>query len=101
LFVLLRETIDNKSFIIKDYIVRKQLYDKGVDGKEKRLKGYTRTTIRYKISKGQPADRTTLKDKGDFHVSITIDAYPDRFEISSSVSHSKYLIAKYGPANYP
>lgn len=96
IFLLLRETIDNKSFIIKDYVVKKQLYDKGIDGKEKRLKGYTRTTIRYKIAKGQPADRTTLKDKGDFYASITIDVYPEHFEISSSVTHSKYLISKYG-----
>jgi len=91
-----KETIEKNSFIIKNYVIKKQLYDKGIDGNTKRLKGYTRTTIRYKISKGQPSDRTTLKDKGDFYASITIDAYFDRFELSSNVSHTKYLIKRYG-----
>lgn len=96
MFNHLRETIEKNRFVIKDYVIKKQLYDKGIDGNEKRLKGYTRTTIRYKISKGQPSDRTTLKDKGDFHASITIEAYNNRFEVSSNVSHSKYLIGIYG-----
>ena len=96
MFRVLRDAIDQHDNILKNYVVEKQLYDRGVDGNEKRLKGYTRQTIRYKISKGQPADRTTLKDEGDFHLSLMIDAFDDRFEVSSNIGHAKYLIKRYG-----
>lgn len=93
---VLQKSIESNGIKIKNYIVDKQLFQKGIDGNTKRLKGYTRTTIRYKISKGQPADRTTLKDDGDFHASITVDSFNDRFEISSDVGHAKYLVKRYG-----
>ena len=96
LYSSIRRAVENYDFIIKDYVVNKQLFQKGVDGKGKRLKGYKRTTIRVKLSKGQPVDRTTLLDKGKFHASITVDAYSDRFEISSDVSYDKYIVRKYG-----
>jgi hypothetical protein len=95
-FVVLERIIEANNLVIKDYIVDKQLFQKGIDGNKKRLKGYKRTTIRYKLSKGQPVDRTTLKDSGTFHASITIKAYKDRFEISSDVNHAKYLVARDG-----
>lgn len=96
IFNVLRDSININGIEIKDYIIEKQLYEKGIDGNEKRLKGYTRQTIRYKISKGQPADRTTLKDEGIFHASITIDAYADKFIVSSDVGYAKYLVKRYG-----
>lgn len=96
IFDVLRKSIERNGFVVKDYVINKQLYDKGIDGNKKRLKGYTRTTIRYKIAKNQPADRTTLKDEGDFHASITIDAYDDRMVISSDVNHAKHLVSRYG-----
>ena len=94
-YATLQKTIESNKVVIKNYIIDKQLFQKGIDGNKKRLEGYKRTTIRYKISKGQPADRTTLKDQGDFHASITIKAFNDRFEVSSNVVHAKYLIKRY------
>jgi hypothetical protein len=96
MFEVLKNSINTNQTTVQNYVIDKQLYDKGQDGNEKRLKGYTRTTIRYKIAKGQPADRTTLKDKGYFHASVNIDAFDDRFEISSDVGYAKYLIKRYG-----
>lgn len=96
MFDVLKQSINSNKAVVQNYIIDRQLYDKGVDGNEKRLKGYTRATIRYKIANNQPADRTTLKDKGYFHASVTIDAYDDRFEISSDVSYAKYLVKRYG-----
>lgn len=96
MFDTLRKSLETHAVVVQNYVVERQLYDKGIDGNEKRLKGYTRSTIRYKISKGQPVDRTTLKDEGFFHASITIDTYADRFEVSSNVSYAKYLIKRYG-----
>lgn len=96
LFENIRKTIDENSIELKEYVIESQLYDQGIDGDGRKLEGYKRTTIRYKIAKGQPADRTTLKDKGNFYASIEIRAYTDRFEISSNVSHDKFLTKRYG-----
>lgn len=91
----LKEVIERNSFEIKGYIIEKQLFNEGIDGKNKKLKGYSRKTINYKISRGQPTNRTTLRDTGEFHESITIESFADRLEISSSVAHAKHLIEKY------
>ena len=95
---VIKRTIQSYDYVLKDYVVNKQLFRKGIDGDGKRLPGYSRTTIRLKIAKGQPADRTTLHDTQKFAISITIDAFSDRFEIGSDVSYSKYLIRRYGKA---
>lgn len=92
----LKLSISDFGFVLKDFIVNKQLFREGIDGQGKKLRGYARTTIRLKISKGQPADRTTLHDEEDFVNSIQVDDYQDRFEISSDVAHDKYIIKKYG-----
>lgn len=95
-FSILKETIGQFDFVMKDYITNKQLFRKGIDGDGEKLAGYARTTIRIKISKGQPVDRTTTVDEGIFHASIQIDEFSDRFEVSSNVSYDKYIIKRYG-----
>lgn len=102
-FSTLQETIIDNDFVITDFITEKQLYEKGIDGTGNPIKnqqtgrlGYTRTTIRIKKAKGQPTDRITTRDENKFHPSINIDAYPDRFEVSSNVGYAKYLIKRYG-----
>lgn len=92
----IRQSIDAFDFVLKDYIVNKQLFREGIDGKGEKLAGYKRSTIRLKIRKGDPVDRTTLRDEGDFYASIFIDAFEDRFEISSDVDYDKYIIKRYG-----
>lgn len=90
------ETINEYSEVLKGYIIDKQLYTKGIDGNNKKLKGYSRFTIQIKKSKQQPVDRTTLKDSGDFYISIRVEAFDDRFEISSNVPYDSDLVEKYG-----
>lgn len=54
---------------ILDYIREKQLYEKGIDGKGRRLidfEPYSSFTIAIKRQKGQPYDRVTLNDTGSF-----------------------------------
>lgn len=92
----LREGIQEYNFILKDYIIEKQLYDKGIDGNNKRLEGYKRTTIRYKLSRNKPADRTTLNDYGNFYLHITVDSFSDYFIVKSDVSYDKHIIKRYG-----
>lgn len=103
IFDTLRRSIESNDMVISEYITERQLYDKGIDGSGQPIRdretgrlGYTRTTIRIKKAKGQPTDRITLRDEKKFHPSITISAYPDRFEVSSNVSYAKYLIKRYG-----
>lgn len=54
---------------ILDYIREKQLFEKGIDGKGRRLidfEPYSPFTIVIKRQKGQPYDRVTLNDTGSF-----------------------------------
>lgn len=94
--IQMEATINSFGFVLKDYVINKQLFREGIDGDGERLEGYKRTTIRLKIRKGDPADRTTLRDEGDFYESIQIDAFSDRFEISSGVNYDKYILKRYG-----
>lgn len=96
LFDQFRQTIDSFDHVLSDFIVEKQLFDKGIDGDGKRLPGYARSTIRLKLRKGQPVDRTTTRDEGDFHASIQVDAFSDRFEVSSDVEHDIWILRRYG-----
>ena len=91
----MQKALEEHHLVLKDFIVEKQLYDKGIDGKGQKLPPYTRAYIRYKISKRQPADRTTLKDSGDFYASVKIVAFTDYFEISSDVAYDKYIFSRY------
>lgn len=96
MFDQLKDAIESNDFVLREYIVERQLFEKGIDGDGKRLEGYARTTIRIKISKGQPVDRTTTRDEGNFHASIQIDAFSDRFVVSSDVEYDKYILDRYG-----
>lgn len=94
----LEESVNEYGYVIKSYVINKQLYEAGEDGNNVRLQGYTRTTIRIKISKGQPADRTTLKDKGKFYLNISVNATTNEIVIKSNVKYDVHLIKKYGKA---
>lgn len=89
-------TIQSFDFVLKDYIINKQLFIRGIDGEGVKLPGYKRTTIRYKIAKGDPTDRTTLRDDGDFYRSIEVTATPQYFVVSSDVPYDDKIIKRYG-----
>ena len=56
---------------------------------------YQPSTINYKKRTGQPFDRVTLKDTGDFYKSIEIEAKATEFIINTQISYSIYLVEKY------
>jgi len=91
-FAILRDTINDFDFVVKDFIINKQLFREGIDSTGEKMPGYKRLTIRYKLAKGDPADRRTLRDSGEFYESIRIEAFNDRFEVSSDVTHAKWII---------
>ena len=96
LFSSLQEVFGQFDFVVKDFIVNKQLFREGIDGKGTKLEAYKRSTIRIKLTKQQPVNRTTLHDSERFVDSIVIDSFTDRFEVKSDVIYDKYIIEKYG-----
>ena len=71
----------------------------GIDGFYDEIQPpYAPRTIRNKFRKGQPTDRVTLRDTGDFYSSLHVEFDNDGFRIVSNDDKAKYLIAKYGKA---
>lgn len=77
---------------VQDLIIelntRKQLFDKGEDSTGKTLAsiggGYSPFTIQIKQAKGQPTNRVTLFDTGDFYASFKIIPEKGGFIIDSN-----------------
>ena len=91
----LREEIENYSYDLI-WAIRDQL-DMGLDGYYNKIQPpYAPRTIYNKTRKGQPTDRVTLKDTGEFYNSLRIEFDENGFRIVSDDDKSKYLIAKYG-----
>lgn len=62
---------------------------------------YTGYTIRRKIEKGQPYDRVTLEDTGDYHESLRVKIFDSKIEVISGDWKADMLDDKYGGANQP
>lgn len=58
---------------------------------------YAPKTVYLKQKKGQPWNRVTLKDTGNFHRSFRIQFTEDGFSIVSDSSLTPTLVNKYGP----
>lgn len=82
---------------ILDYIREKQLFDEGIDGKGNKLLGYKPFTIGIKRQKGQPTNRTTLFDTGNFFKGFDL-IYTDQnaLGVFSRDSKTPDLVEKYG-----
>lgn len=76
-----------------------QLYERGVNNLGVEIMDYMPyrpKTIEIKEIKGQPTDRVTLRDEGDFHGSFFLQIYADKFEIRASDEKTEWLMKKYG-----
>lgn len=74
-----------------------QLYNRGVRSDGKKIRpGYTPFTVRLKGYKGQPTDRVTLRDEGDFHASFSLEFERDQFSIYAGDWKEAKLKEKYG-----
>lgn len=70
---------------------REQLFDKGEDSQGVKLVGknivvdgsYSPTTIKIKRAKGQPTNRITLSDTGEFYASFVIKPFKGGFTIDA------------------
>lgn len=89
---------DNEAYII-DMNAEEQLYEQGINRVGVSIMDYapySSITIQIKREKGQPTDRVTLRDEGDFHHSFYLDVGLDRFEIKAGDWKTEELIKKYG-----
>ena len=81
-------TPESKKLIIR-LNTQEQLFESGEDSRGIKLEtidstgrqGYTSRTIQIKRVKGQPTDRVTLKDTGDFYDSFRVISRPNEIEI--------------------
>lgn len=88
---------------VSDFITEtnaeKQLYEQGVNRLGMSImdyRPYSEVTIQIKRAKGQPVNRVTLYDTGDFHKRFYVIANNDSFRVWSSDWKTLQLYAKYG-----
>lgn len=95
----LEDIILSKEEEIINIVTQEQLFKEGINGKGIKImdyQPYRPSTIKAKIRKGQPTNRVTLRDTGEFYKSMFLVFEPDGFYITSSDDKTKYLIKKYG-----
>lgn len=95
----LKNEIMKHEDVIIQMVVRDQLYDQGIEGRGISIMSYqpyTARTMQIKQRKGQPYDRVTLRDTGEFYSSLHVEFDDDGFYVASTDDKAKYLLARYG-----
>ena len=95
----LKDEIMKHEDIIVQMVAKDQLYEQGVEGRGISIMSYqpyTARTIKIKQKKGQPYDRVTLRDTGEFHDSLHVEFDDEGFYVTSTDDKAKYLLARYG-----
>ena len=90
--------IDNEEFIV-DMNAQVQLYEQGENALGQSIANYqpySPLTIRIKEQKGQPTNRVTLRDEGDFESSFFIEVGNESFTIKAADFKTEDLVKKYG-----
>lgn len=89
------EEKETQDFLIK--VLQDQLFETGADGNGESLGKYSFFTAQIKRVKGQPTDRITLVDTGDFYESYFIDAFRGGFIIDADgEKEDSNLFDRYG-----
>lgn len=89
---------DNESYIV-DLNAEEQLFEQGINRLGVEISDYapySPVTIAIKEAKGQPTNRVTLRDEGDFESSLYLEVGDKQFEIKASDFKTEDLIKKYG-----
>lgn len=89
---------DNEAYIV-DLNAEEQLYEQGINRLGVEIADYapySPVTIAIKEAKGQPTNRVTLRDEGDFESSFFLEVGDKQFEIRASDFKTEDLIRKYG-----
>lgn len=89
---------DNEAYII-DMNAEEQLFEQGINRLGVDIMDYapySPLTIAIKEEKGQPTNRVTLRDTGDFEASFFLEVGDKQFEIKAADFKTEGLIKKYG-----
>lgn len=96
---LLQEIVREYEAYILKLNTEEQLYRQGINANSENIDDYspyTPFTISLKKKKGQPFDRVTLRDTGDFHESFFLDIDSKSFFFDATDEKAKELAEKYG-----
>lgn len=91
--------VQDVEYIVLDMNTEDQLYEKGINRVGVDISDYapySPVTIEIKQQKGQPTNRVTLRDEGDFEHSFYVEYKENGFEIKASDWKTEELIKKYG-----
>lgn len=93
---VIQELFEMEKELILKLQTEKQLYQ-GVDAKGNDLEPpYAESTKAIKRRKGQPTNRVTLKDTGDFYDAMDVSYSPEDFQIINYDEKFEKLSNKYG-----
>ena len=88
----------NEAYIV-DMNAEEQLFEQGINRLGVDISDYapySPVTIEIKRLKGQPTNRVTLRDEGDFERSFFLEVGDKQFEIKASDFKTEDLVKKYG-----
>jgi hypothetical protein len=85
---------------ILDMNTQEQLFNKGIDADGDSLGKYATLTKQIKAGLGQPTNRVTLKDTGDFHDSFFARFVGKNIAIGATDEKAEKLEDRYGKAIY-
>ena len=100
LYEIIEKVIRENQELVVEMNSEDQLFEKGETREGVEISSYAPyrpMTIQIKQGKGQPTDRVTLRDEGDFHGSFYIEFLSDGFEIKASDPKTTKLKFEYGP----
>ena len=96
---LMQDIIWNNDAYIVDMNAEEQLFERGINRLGVEIMDYapySPVTIEIKEALGQPTNRVTLRDEGDFESSFFLEVGDKQFEIKASDFKTEDLIKKYG-----
>lgn len=96
---LIQSIILENEYVITDMNSEDQLYEQGVNRLGVNIMDYapySPLTIEIKKEKGQPYNRVTLRDEGDFEQSFYVEADMQQFTIKAADWKTEDLIQRYG-----
>lgn len=85
--------------VIISMVTEQQLYEQGIEGRGIKISSYqpySQRTIKRKQKKGQPTDRVTLRDTGEFYASLHVEFDGKGFYVTSTDDKAEYLLKRYG-----
>lgn len=96
---LIQSIILENEYVITDMNSEDQLYEQGINRLGVNIMDYapySPLTIEIKKEKGQPYNRVTLRDEGDFEHSFYVEADTQQFTIKAEDWKTEDLIQRYG-----